>query len=492
LQSLLLRNSLPGQVDVIAGAGSVTVLAESASAARRIRDWLDAADFDLASTQTSRLVTIDTIYDGDDLGVVEELTGLSRDSVVSAHTGQTWVMVFAGFAPGFAYLEGEDSRLSVPRRAEPRTSVPAGSVALASDYSAVYPRESPGGWQLIGRTRTEMWDLDRREPALVNPGDRVRFRAVRDSIHVKSSRPKAHDAPRHPSSGLRVIAPGVLSLVQDLGRPGFAKWGVSASGAADVASFRRANRLVGNQSQAACIEVAGGQLQVQAIGDQVVAVAGAPADLTVDSDSVRPSWAPAMAAPFALRDGETLTMGELQGGTYTYLAVRGGVAGDSVLGSRSTDTLSGLGGQPLIAGIECAVSEDTETSVVGPPELQPEFPSTGPTDLEVVVAPGLDWFDDEGLARLLGQDWLVTPQTNRVGAKLRGEPITRVRAGEFPSEGMIRGAVQVPPAGMPVLFLADHPVTGGYPVIAAIVETDLDRAAQVPVGGVIRFRLAPR
>lgn len=123
-------------------------------------------------------VEIDVIYDGPDLDEVSRLTGLSTDQVVAAHTALPWRVGFGGFAPGFAYLVGGDPRLEVPRRAEPRTKVPVGSVGLAGEFSGIYPRESPGGWQLIGRTGEVLWDLDREKPALLTPGMTMRFRAV--------------------------------------------------------------------------------------------------------------------------------------------------------------------------------------------------------------------------------------------------------------------------------------------------------------------------
>ncbi|WP_155946498.1 allophanate hydrolase subunit 1 [Mycobacterium sp. URHD0025] len=123
-------------------------------------------------------VTIDVVYDGADLNEVASLTGLTPDRVVAAHTGTPWQVGFMGFAPGFAYLVGGDARLQVPRRAEPRTSVPPGAVALAGEFSGIYPRQSPGGWQLIGRTDAVLFDVDREPPALLTPGTWVQFRAI--------------------------------------------------------------------------------------------------------------------------------------------------------------------------------------------------------------------------------------------------------------------------------------------------------------------------
>jgi KipI family sensor histidine kinase inhibitor len=124
-------------------------------------------------------VVIAVTYDGPDLAEVAALTGLGEDEVVAAHTGTTWAVGFGGFAPGFAYLTGGDPRLRVPRRKTPRPEVPAGSVGLAGDFTGVYPRPSPGGWQLIGHTDADLFDVDRNPPALLQPGMRVRFEASR-------------------------------------------------------------------------------------------------------------------------------------------------------------------------------------------------------------------------------------------------------------------------------------------------------------------------
>ena len=180
LQALLLEQPLPGQVDVLAAAETVMVRADSPASARRMAAPLLELDLTVQSHAEGKLVTIDTVYDGEDLAEVGRLTGLGAEGVVAAHTGQVWTVAFGGFAPGFGYMVGENQALEVPRRSSPRTAVPAGSVALAGNYSAVYPRKSPGGWQLIGRTAAHMWDLGREQPALAAPGDRVQFRAVRE------------------------------------------------------------------------------------------------------------------------------------------------------------------------------------------------------------------------------------------------------------------------------------------------------------------------
>ncbi|UEL28765.1 5-oxoprolinase/urea amidolyase family protein [Pseudarthrobacter sp. L1SW] len=511
LQALLLEHPLPGQVEVLAAAETVMVKADSPQAARRLAARLLELDLAVHAQAEGKLVVIEAVYDGEDLADVGRLTGLGAEGVVAAHTGQVWTVAFGGFAPGFGYMVGENQLLEVPRRSSPRTAVPAGSVALAGTYSAVYPRQSPGGWQLIGRTAARMWDLGREQPALVAPGDRVQFRAVRELVEL-SAPDAATVQPEAPEeqgpavrSGLRILSPGLQSLVQDLGRPGYGGLGVSAAGALDRSSLRRANRIVGNEPSAAVVETVAGGLRVQAVGDQVLAVTGAPAALTVvtpadvgaKAESTDGGGRPErvrevpMATAFALLDGEILTVGAPQRGFRSYLAIRGGADAEAVLGSRSTDTMSGIGPSPLAPGQVLAAGAATSSNVVGNPELQPDFPDTGVTVLDVVPGPRDDWFDAAALESLCAQDWTVTPRSNRVGMRLDGEPLKRSRDGELASEGTVAGAIQVPPEGQPVLFLADHPITGGYPVVGVVVDHQLDLAAQVPIGGRIRFRWAP-
>lgn len=284
------------------------------------------------------------------------------------------------------------------------------------------------------------------------------------------------------ASGLEVLATGPLATVQDLGRPGLSHLGVGTSGAADRRSFRLANRLVGNSEDAAGIEFTFGGLAFRACRDLTVAITGAPCRITVDGRREAVNSVLRVPAGAELRAGAPTT------GLRSYLAVRGGIAVAPVLGSRATDVLSGLGPAPLQPG---------DVLPVGPPP--PRFPAVdlapvpAPADgdlvLRVVPGPRDDWFTDEALRALGGEAYEVTSESNRIGMRLRGAPLQRQRCEELPSEGMVPGALQVPPSGQPTLFLADHPLTGGYPVIAVVLAEDVDRAAQARPGQRIRFRI---
>lgn len=499
----LTAHPLRGQLEATAAAATVLVTFEAATRARAAVGLLRDLTPKAARTRDTRTVEIPVVYRGEDLAELVRLTGLSTEALIAAHTGTTWRAAFGGFAPGFAYLTPEPGSpwegTDVPRRTSPRTAVPAGSVAVAGGFSAVYPSSSPGGWRLIGRADVRLWDVERRPPALIRPGDLVRYRPVRElagaSAQEQQSSPTAAPSAGAPAAGaLLVEDPGLQCLVQDRGRPGLADLGVGASGAADTRSAALANRLVGNTSGAAVLECTLGGLQVQAVGEQIVALTGAPAEATVLSPEQAPHAPAPHGMPFVLADGQRLVLDVPTSGLRTYLAVRGGVDAAPVLGSRSTDVLSGIGPSPVARGTRLPVGALGDGAAVGHPEPMPDLPQAGETtQLRVVLGPREDWFTAQALEAFTGQEWEVSSESNRVGVRLRsvegGVSLERARGGELASEGMVIGALQVPPSGEPVLFLADHPVTGGYPVIAVVVLQDLPVAAQLPSGARVRFTL---
>ncbi|MGN6129045.1 MAG: biotin-dependent carboxyltransferase family protein [Nocardioidaceae bacterium] len=280
---------------------------------------------------------------------------------------------------------------------------------------------------------------------------------------------------------LLVRRAGPLALVEDLGRPGAAGIGVSRSGAADRQALRLANRAVGNPEDAAAVEVTLGGLAVEVLDGPVwLCVTGAPLPVAVDARAI------GSHVVFAAGTGTVVALGVPERGLRSYLAVRGGVAVPPVLGSRSHDVLSGLGPAPLAEG---------DRLPVGPaPGRVPVVdhlptPRAEPAVLRVARGPRDAWVADPEL--LVRTAWTATSQSNRVGMRLQGIRLTHREPGrQLPSEGVLRGAVQVPPSGEPVVFLADHPVTGGYPVVGVVLDADVDRAAQVRPGQDVRFRWA--
>jgi len=277
---------------------------------------------------------------------------------------------------------------------------------------------------------------------------------------------------------LDVLATGPAALVQDLGRPGFAHLGVPPSGALDGPALRLANRLTGNAEHAAGIEVLLGGLSVRARVSCTVAVTGPPVRVTRDEREIG-SHAPVHLAP-----GQTLTIGTPATGLRCYLAVSGGVDAEPEMGSRSRDVLSGIGPPPLKPGDVLRLGErqgiPSGEDALAAPRIPPDLV------VPVWLGPRDDWFTDP--ATQLARTWTVTPESNRVGLRLDGEPLRRTKNDELPSEGLLTGAIQVPPNGLPVVFLADHPTTGGYPVIGVVAPSALPALAQARPGTSVRFR----
>jgi allophanate hydrolase subunit 2 len=340
---------------------------------------------------------------------------------------------------------------------------------------------------------------------------------------------------------IEIEDPGPRASVQDLGRPGYAQLGVGRSGAADRGALRLANRLVGNREGAAALELTLGGLRARFGEPALVAVTGAPCRVEISNDRIsnnRPS-APArdgdrpgngessessensgieeeagagrigdgeadagagagadrparlgdggMDAPFFVQAGQALSIGSPSHGLRTYLAVRGGIDVPAVLGSRSTDTLSGIG--PALVARGTVLGIGRETVAFPNADLAVERRPPAGTPFPIRLGPREEWFTPQAISALTSMAYTVRPETDRVGARLDGPALERRRAGELQSEGMVLGALQVPPDGLPILFLADHPVTGGYPVVAVLRADCLDRAAQLRPGDTVRFRL---
>lgn len=540
LDARLRADPPPGVHDVVPAARTVLVRGDP----RRRDRWAAAVvaaarDLDVVpTTGAGRDVELSVVYDGEDLDDVAAEVGLGVDEVIARHLAggpDGYRVAFGGFLPGFAYVVGLDPRLHVPRRGSPRTRVPAGSVAVAGEHTAVYPVASPGGWRLLGRTDVVLLDLARpaADAALLRAGDVVRFvRAAPEPVRAAAPAPAPSTPPRaalapptppgaalapHPRPdpadpvalplALTVVAPGPLTLVQDLGRPGLAAVGVPRSGAADPGAVLRAHRLVGNAPDAAVLETVLGGLVVRFGATTAFALVGAVLDATLDGVPVPVDVA--VRAPA----GSTLTLATPPDGLRTWLAVRGGLDVPRVLGSRSRDVLSGLGPAPLRAGDvlpygaaydglpQVPHPADAAHDADGPgdadaPHLRPHprpavHPDPAPVadvvDLPAVDGPRLDLLDPAGVARLWGRVWQVTADSNRVAVRLDGPPLTRATDAELPSEGLVLGAVQVPHDGRPVLFGPDHPVTGGYPVVAVLTAAGVARAAQLRPGRRVRL-----
>lgn len=498
LQAALAEDPIAGMIEAIPGARTLLIrfLPLLRPSWHDVAKSLHARDLSRRFAGLGQTVVIPVVYDGEDIEEVAALTGLDVAEVVARHAASRFAVAFTGFAPGFAYLTGGDPALVVPRRQSPRARIPKGSVALAGAFSGVYPKASPGGWQIIGTTPLDMFDLERSPASLLAPGMDVRFEPLSNRADYDRLVPAAKAVPApsrdHDGTHVTVTAAPAMALWQDLGRPGLTGQGISTSGALDRGALRRANAIVGNEAACPCLEFAGGRLGFTVSGPITIAVTGAPCSIEiapVSGPMTRASSRQAVALDAG--DSVTITPGAL--GVRSYLGVRGGFAVDPVLGSASTDTLAEIGPPAVATGAVIGVRARQGGAAIDPfPPAAPDLPRPGErVAIDIVWGPRTQWFTAQALAQLTGNDWTVTPRSNRVGLRLSGPEgaLERTDPGaELPSEATVRGAIQVPHDGQPIVFLADHPLTIGYPVIATIADHHLDLAGQLPAGARIRFR----
>ncbi len=436
-------------------------------------------------------MTIPCTFDGPDLAEVCARTGCTPGEVVELLTGQPLAVGVVGFSPGFAYLEGLAGPLSgVPRRAEPRAVVPAGSVAIANGHAAVYPTASPGGWHLVGRTGVTLFSAERPPYALLAPGDRVRFTRAGpgDPLEPAPAAPPAWSAPSGARTVLEVVAPGLRAVVQDAGRRGVAGAGVPGAGPADPVSFALANLLVNNASGAGAVEITGGGTQLRCIAACHVAVVGGAPDVRVDGTPAPAGRVVPLAA------GQVLAVGPLRAGCRAYVAVAGGIEGPALFGSRASDELTGLGAGPLGAGAPLVAGawEAPLGDRLAPGAATELGVAAGTVALRVVPGPHAEHFAPDALARLARAVFRVQRDSNRVGIRLRADggqalDVGDPGAGVLDSHGVVTGAVQVPPGGEPVVLLPDHATMGGYPVVAVVVRADHGRLGQCAPGTAVRL-----
>lgn len=485
LARLLDERALPGVTDLVPGFWNLLIELEPSCRAGVLREVRGVLGTNLGAIEpVGREIVIPVCYggaDGPDLEAVAGETGLATREVVRLHHAREYRAFAVGFTPGFPYLGPLDSRLRVERLAGPRPRVPAGSVAIAGDQTGVYPVESPGGWQLIGRSLRRIYDANRPEPFLVAPGDRVRFRPATPDDSLEAAAPAAPDelAGR---PALRVLRAGLLDTLQDLGRPGVGRFGLARAGALDGRAIRRANALVGNPASAATLELTLVGPTLEVLAPLVVAVAGGGPGPVLKSRPVERDRS------FAVREGDTLKF--LPGpAARSWLAVAGGLSGRSFGGSVSTDLRAGVGGhggRAVRSGDVLRASEPTRAPLAGF-GFSPQHRGGRFVWLRLSPGPQARALDAAGWRRLTGETYRVIA-ADRTGIRLDGPALEPLVPGII-SEGVPLGSLQVPPDGLPILLLADAGRLGGYPKPAVLRRADLPLAASLREGDRVRFRL---
>jgi KipI family sensor histidine kinase inhibitor len=442
-----------------------------------------------ASRSASRLREVPTVYDGADLEDVGGRIGASVDEVIRLHSEREYLVYMVGFTPGFAYMGSTHERLGLPRRSTPRTRVPAGSVGIAMGQTGIYPSETPGGWNLLGRAEhRNLFDLSQDPPSYFLPGDRVRF------VPVASlpARPEEAALPTPRGADVEVLDGGLLTTVQDLGRIGYQRYGVPVAGAADAPALRAANRLVGNAPGAAGLECTVSGPILAARGPIVAAVTGADLGAVVEREDIGrfevPPW-----SSFFLRPGNVLRFEGRRSGARAYVAFAGGIDVPEVLGSRSTYLTAGFGGfegRTLRSGDRFGLGAAARAAAPGARWTR-NARANGSEPIRLVLGPQEDYFTEKALVTLTSSTYTVAAASDRMGLRFEG-PALEHRHVDFVSDGIMQGGIQVPPNGLPILMLADRATMGGYPKIATAALVDIPRLAQLLPGDTVRFRVVTR
>jgi KipI family sensor histidine kinase inhibitor len=481
------------------------------------------ASLDPCRLPPPKVVRLPTCYGGEfgpDLPFVADHATLSEAEVVRLHSQTPYHVHMIGFTAGFAYLGGLPERLHTPRLPSPRTKTPRGAVGIGGSQTGAYAAETPGGWRLIGRTPVPLFDPLRDPPTPMLPGDTVRFdpigreeyerlereyetaagrgpRAANDDARAaaRDRRPGELESPNRPGSASRfasrqaveILRAGLLTTVQDRGRVGFQKFGVTVSGAMDEVALRVGNILVGNPQEAAGLEISFLGPRLRLCADVVLALTGAETDADLDGKPV-----PRYEA-FRAHTGQVLDIRHCTQGMRAYLALGGGVDVPVRLGSRSTSLAAGFGGfegRPLRDGdiLSVGPAAGAARRIVGRSAPQHLRPAVGsPQTIRIVFGPQDDAFTDAGRRVLVESAYEVGPSSDRMGCRLEGPTIQHAGPADIVSDWVPLGGIQVPGNGKPIVLLADRQTTGGYTKIATVIGRDIPKLAQMRPGEAVRF-----
>lgn len=489
------EQSIPGVRDIVPAYKSVVVHFDPDAASsndchreeliesirNRLRQGLNEQD------REAKVIEIPVLYDGEDLEAISSYTGLTSNELIDRHRKASYRVRMIGFMPGFPYLEGLDDTIAMPRREVPRTIVPAGSVGIGGKQTGIYPFDSPGGWNLLGRTPVALFSPERSSPSWLAMGDVVNFRAIESSEFENIQRRQKIESLTESRASVEgvplfeVIHPGLQTTIQDLGRWGRQAVGVTPGGVMDRDSARLANWLVGNRESTPLLEMAIVGPQLKALGDLKIAVVGAHSNLPA-------------GRPLRIAAGEVIDLKQLTKGARSYLALGGGFVSDQVLGGQGTDLKAGFGGHQgraltkgdQLLGTSTRQENDslhhrnwfatTEKLVTEESEGRIRF----------LRGPQSELFSDSAWQSLCSESFAISSQSDRMGIRLNGKLPTENQS-DMPSEPTVIGAIQVPPSGSPIVLMADRQTVGGYPVIGVVVTVDLPKLAQLRPGEEIRF-----
>ncbi len=474
LRRVLEFHPIPEIVDIVSSFDTIAVHFHPADG-EKVLDHLTSLQLDEAGehqTLQSRSISIPVVYGGSDLQALADAKKLSVPEVIALHRDTDYIVAAIGFSPGFPYLQGLPSQLHQPRHSSPK-KVAAGSVAIAGNQAGIYPFASQGGWHVIGRTDTALFDPHRDPPALLQPGDKVRF------VEMETFKEREPAPPEHETltDGIRVIEPGALSSIQDHGRWGHQHFGVSPGGAADLVLASIANRLVGNPDEAAVIECT---------------MTGCVLRFDIATRVAWVGWADETSGkPHEIKAGDQIDLRKRMSHLRGYIAVAGGIDVSKVLGSRATDLRAVLGGhhgRALKTGDILPIGKANTTAVSE--KWHVSWPHSDGRLIELRYIRGIqaDWFSSSAQRLFTESFYEISPTSDRTGTRLKGAKLELTKPREMISQPVVFGSVQVPPDGQPIVLMCERQTIGGYPQIGHVISADIPKLARAWPGTHVRFR----
>ena len=512
-----------GVLDIMSAYASVSVIYDICeirknytSATRYLTEQIKLAILNCDFTVTSQIkvVEIPICYDvslGIDLIEMSLEKKMSITDIIAAHTSKLYRVYLIGFLPGFPYMGIVDESIATPRKKSPRTKIEAGNVGIADAQTGIYPSDSPGGWNIIGKTPLKMFDAKKEYPVFLQPGDDVQFKQIslEQFRELKEESEKTNEKlelsqPSPSTSILSVIKSGTADSIQDLGRFGFQHLGINPTGVMDRIAAQTANFLVGNVADEAVLECHFPACSIVFHKSILIAISGGDFTPTLDEKEIK------LNTPIYVQRGATLNFKKWKNGARTYIAVKNGFEIEKWLGSYSTNlkaNAGGFNGRNLKKDDQIKVKSDShDVGLKMKSEKQDDsffnfhfsiFPWHVEIDnlyafeeIEILVGNDFETLTDDSQQKLFSNEFLITMRSDKMGYRLLSDPlIMKNENRSLLSSGVTLGTMQLLPTGQIIILMSDHQTTGGYPKIGHVASASFAALAQTPINKKIRFKL---